>query len=228
LNIPTVLVPRNPGLASAFGQLRVEIRDDYQRAILKKHSEVTPEALESIFGEMERQARETLAREGVGEGEITFERTLDLKYYPQTTYLNFPVRDGRLGQEVIDQAVEMFLARHEQEFGYSVSLEFTTVEFVNARLTATGPAPTGELKETTETGTAEEAHIGSRKVHFAEAGGWIDTETYDRDRLRRDATFDGPAIVEQADSTTVVPPGARVEVDGYGNLVMDVRDITRP
>jgi N-methylhydantoinase A len=228
LNIPTVLVPRNPGLASAFGQLRVEIRDDYQRAILKKHSEVTPEALESIFGDMERQARETLVREGVGEEEITFERTLDLKYYPQTTYLNFPASDGSLGQEAIDRAVEMFLARHEQEFGYSVSLEFTSVEFVNARLTATGPAPTGDLKQTTETGTAEDAYIGSRQVHFAEVGGWIDTRTYDRDRLKWEATVDGPAIVEQADSTTVVPPGAHVEVDGYENLVMDVRDITRP
>jgi N-methylhydantoinase A len=227
LNIPTVLVPRNPGLASAFGQLRVEVRDDYQRAILKKHSEVTPEALESIFAEMEEQARKTLVREGVEEQEITLERTLDLKYYPQTTYLNFPVPDGQLSQEVIDQAVEMFLERHEQEFGYSVSLEFTSVEFVNARLIATGPAPTGELKEIAETGTAEEAHIGSRQVHFAEAGGSIETQIYYRDRLKRNAAFDGPAIVEQADSTTVVPPGAHVEVDAYGNLVMDVRDISR-
>jgi N-methylhydantoinase A len=121
----------------------------------------------------------------------------------------------------------MFLARHEQEFGYSVSLEFTSIEFVNARLIATGPAPTGGLKETTETGIAEEARIGSRQVHFAEAGGRIETAIYDRERLKRDAAFDGPAIVEQADSTTVVPPGARVEVDGYGNLVMDVRDIPR-
>jgi N-methylhydantoinase A len=227
LNIPTVLVPRNPGLASAFGQLRVEIRDDYQRAILKKHSEVTPETLEDVFAEMERQARETLVREGVSEQEITLERTLDLKYYPQTTYLNFPVSNGQVSQETIDQAVEMFLARHEQEFGYSVSLEFTSVEFVNARLVATGPAPTGELKETTETGTADEARIGSRRVHFAEAGGWIESQIYDRERLKRGVAFDGPAIVEQADSTTVVPPGARVEVDGYRNLVMDVRDISR-
>jgi N-methylhydantoinase A len=227
LNIPTVLVPRNPGLASAFGQLRVEIRDDYQRAILKKHSEVTPETLEDVFAEMDRQARETLVREGVSEQEITLERTLDLKYYPQTTYLNVPVSNGQVSQETIDQAVEMFLARHEQEFGYSVSLEFTSVEFVNARLVATGPAPTGELKETTETGTADEARIGSRRVHFAEAGGWIESQIYNRERLKRGVAFDGPAIVEQADSTSVVPPGARVEVDGYRNLVMDVRDISR-
>src|SRR5262249_22639609 len=57
LSIPSVLVPRHPGLASAFGQLRVEIRDDYQRALLKRHSELTPALLERVFTELEGQAR---------------------------------------------------------------------------------------------------------------------------------------------------------------------------
>jgi N-methylhydantoinase A len=227
LDIPIVLVPRHPGLASAFGQLRVEIRDDYQRALLSKHSEITPELLEGAFAEMEAQARDTLLREGIAEAEITLERTVDVKYYPQTTYLNFPFPESPVGQESIDRSVEMFLERHEQEFGYSVPLEFTSVEFVNARLTATGPAPVGELKEETGSGRAEEALAGSRQVHFAEAGGWIDTAVYDRSRLHRGAAFSGPAIVEQADSTTVVPPGAEATVDAFGNLIVDVRGMPR-
>jgi N-methylhydantoinase A len=227
LDIPIVLVPRHPGLASAFGQLRVEIRDDYQRALLSKHSEITADLLGDAFAEMEAQARETLRREGIAEAEITLERTVDVKYYPQTTYLNFPFPEGAVGQESIDRSVEMFLERHEQEFGYSVPLEFTSVEFVNARLTATGPAPVGELKEEIRFGQAEEALAVSRQVHFAEAGGWIDTAVYDRSRLHRGAAFSGPAIVEQADSTTVVPPGAEVTVDAFGNLIVDVRGMPR-
>jgi N-methylhydantoinase A len=228
LNIPYVLVPRNPGLASAFGQLRVEIRDDYQRAMLKKHSEVTPELLESLFAEMEEQAAGTLQREGLSAEEITLERSVDLKYYPQTTYLNFAVPDGgAIAKETVDRLVELFLERHEQEFGYSVPLEFTSVEFVNARLTATGPAPVGELAEDPETGTAEAALVGTRQVHFAEAGGWVETAVYDREALKKGSRLNGPAIVEQADSTTVVPPGATVEVDGYSNLIMDVRGMPR-
>ena len=63
--------------------------------------------------------------------------------------------------------------------------------------------------------------------HFAEAGGWTETAVYDRDRLKSGATFTGPAIVEQADSTTVVPPGASANVDRFGNLVIDVRGMPR-
>jgi N-methylhydantoinase A len=228
LDIPYVVVPRNPGLASAFGQLRVEIRDDYQRAILKRHSEITTELLERAFAAMEEQARETLTREGLSALEISLERSVDLKYYPQTTYLNFTVPgDGAVSAETIDRLVDLFLERHEQEFGYSVPLEFTSVEFVNARLTATGPAPIGELPQDLEEGTAEDAVVDTRPVHFAEAGGWTDTVVYDRERLRRGARFTGPAIVEQADSTTVVPPGGEVEVDGYRNLIVDVRNLPR-
>src|SRR5207253_5047187 len=91
LNIPTVVVPRNPGLASAFGQLRVEIRDDYQRALLRKHSELEPAFLARAFAELEAQALETLLREGLAEHEISLERTVDVKYYPQTTYLNLSI-----------------------------------------------------------------------------------------------------------------------------------------
>ena len=229
LNIPIVLVPRNPGLASAFGQLRVEIRDDYQRALLTKHSEIQPEELEAVFAEIEEQARRSLQREGLSAEEIALQRTVDLKYYPQTTYLNFPMSDGRVTKESIDRAVELFLERHEQEFGYSVPLEFTSVEFVNARLTATGPAPVGELHEEdgTGTGTADDAATGTRPVHFAEEGDWVETAVYARERLKPSATFAGPAIVEQADSTTVVPPGVTVEVDPYGNLILDVRGMPR-
>lgn len=227
LSIPFVLVPRNPGLASAFGQLRVEIRDDYQRPLLRKHAETTPELLEKVFSEMEDLARETLVREGLSPTEVTLARTVDLKYYPQTTYLNFQVPDGPVDEGTIESLVGEFLARHEQEFGYSVAPEFSSVEFVNARIVAYGPAPVGELREEAEGGIAADAHAGIRPVYFAESGGWVDTDIYDRERLKRGASFQGPAIVEQADSTTVVPPGCSVEVDGYGDMVIDVRGMPR-
>jgi N-methylhydantoinase A len=227
LAIPTVLVPLSPGIASAFGQLRVEIRDDYQRPLLKKHADLTAMLMEKVFAEMEEQARDSLAREGIDPEGTKLERTVDLKYYPQTTYLNFPMPPGPIDEATIDKLVERFLEAHEREFGYSVSLDFTSVEFVNARLTALGPAPIGELAKTSERGSAEEAASGTRTVHFSEAGGWVETRVYDRGRLLLGARFEGPAIVEEADSTSVIPPGAVVEVDEYLNMIVDVRGMPR-
>lgn len=225
MNIPTVLVPRAPGLASAFGQLRVEIRDDTQKPLLTKHQELDPAALASAFGELESNARQLLVAEGLAAEEIDLRRSVDLKYYQQTTYLNIPVSDGPIDQAVVDTLVERFLERHEEEFGYSVGLEYTSVEFVNARLTARGPAPVGELRRSDETGNASAAILATRSVHFGEAGGWVDTKIYDREKLLPGATFEGPAIVQETDSTTIVPPGAKVKVDEYLNLVVDVRGV---
>ena len=226
MNIPTVIVPRSPGLASAFGQLRVEVRDDTQRPLLKKHTELDPAELERAFAELEQQARELLTQEGLAADEIELQRSVDIKYYPQTSYINFRIPDGGVDQATVDQLVQEFLVRHEEEFGYSVGLDLTSVEFVNARLTALGPAPVGELVAEPRTGAADEAVVGTRDVHFAETG-TVDTTIYDRTRLFSGATFDGPAIVEEADSTTVVPPGANVRVDEYRNLIIDVREVAR-
>ena len=227
MNIPTVIVPRAPGLASAFGQLRVEIRDDTQKPLLTKHNDLVPAELEAAFTELEEDARAMLTSEGLAAEEIALQRSVDLKYYQQTTYLNLPVPEGGVDQAMVDRLVEQFLARHEEEFGYSVGLEFTSVEFVNARLTALGPAPVGELRRDPTKGKAEDAVLESRSVHFGEAEGWTETTVYDRDRLLAGAAFDGPAIVQEVDSTTVVPPGAGVEVDEFRNLVVDVRGVAR-
>jgi N-methylhydantoinase A len=222
LSIPKVLIPRFPGLASAFGQLRVELRDDYQLPLLLKHVDMTPKILGNAFQVLESKAREAFEREGIATGAVTLERSVDLKYYPQTTYLNIPVPPGPITEAMVSDLVQSFLHRHEQEFGYSVELRFTTVEFVNARLVALGPAPVGELHEERLTGSAEQAKSGTRSVHWREIGGWTETNIYARENLHLGARFKGPAIVEQPDSTTVVPPGAEVEVDAYGNLIIDV------
>jgi N-methylhydantoinase A len=228
MSVPTVIVPRSPGLASAFGQLRVEIRDDTQKPMLTKHNDLDPQELERAFRELEEGAREMLTREGLTSDEISLQRSVDLKYYQQTTYLNLGVPDGEIDQAKVDELVQRFLERHQEEFGYSVGLEYTSVEFVNARLTALGPAPVGELRRDEARGSAGDAVIEKRKVHFAEEEeGWVDATVYDRDRLLAGAAFEGPAIVQEIDSTTVVPPGAGAEVDEYRNLIIDVRGVAR-
>src|SRR4051812_29872771 len=116
MSIPTVIVPRSPGLASAFGQLRVEIRDDTQRPLLTKHTDLDPADLERTFTELEDQARDLLGQEGVASEQMELQRSVDVKYYPQTSYINLRVPEGEVDQETVDALVERFLERHAEEF----------------------------------------------------------------------------------------------------------------
>lgn len=225
LNIPKVLVPRYPGIASAFGQLQVEMRHDYMRPLLTRAPEADAARVNAVFDEMEGQARKAMAAEGVPAGKLRLSRTMDVKYFPQATALTIPVRAGRLTRRDIDAIVQRFLEAHEREFGYTIPSEYVTVELVTARVTATGPAPKGRFPRYPARGTAKEAFKGTRPVYFAEARGFKKTPIYDRERLRRGAKLEGPAIVEQSDSTTVLPPGTRAVVDTFLNLIVDLSAI---
>jgi N-methylhydantoinase A len=225
LNIPKVLVPRYPGIASAFGQLQVEMRHDYVRPILARASEAEPARVSAIFDEMEGQAKKAMAAEGVPSGKVRLARAIDVKYFPQATALTIPVAGGRLGRREVERIVEQFLEAHQREFGYTIPKEFVSVELVNARVTATGPAPKGRVARHPERGPAKAALKETRRVYFAEARGFVMTRIYDRDRLKNGARIEGPAIVEQFDSTTVLPPGTRSVVDEYLNLIVDLSAI---
>ena len=225
LNIPRVVVPQYPGLASAFGQLQVEMRHDYMRPILAREREVDVDKVNRLYGEMEDQARAAMAAEGIPAPKVRLTRTMDVKYFPQSTSLSIPIKPGRLNGADVKKIVQAFLARHQHEFGYTIPPEYVQVELVNARLTATGPTPTGRLRRYPQKGTAKAALKGTRPVYFKETGGFVKTAIYDRDRLKNGARLPGPAIVEQADSTTVLPPGVTATVDPYLNLIVDLKAI---
>jgi N-methylhydantoinase A len=217
--IPTVVIPRNAGVLSSWGGLTAEIRHDFARSLSKTTKEVGIEGLNRIYEELDRIATETLLKEGIPGGKITLEHYADLKYYDQSVALtlSMPKRIRSTEKEV----VEAYVKRHEAEFGYSMPTGFVEVEVVNLRVSALGKIPVVKPVEILKKkGTAREAFIGKRDVYFEE--GLIKTSIYDRARLRREAKIKGPAIVEESNSTTVIPPGATGEVDAYGSIVIRV------
>jgi N-methylhydantoinase A len=123
--------------------------------------------------------------------------------------------------DIEKEIVSAYVTRQEREFGYSMPADYTQVELVNLRVSGWGKIPLAKIAEViTETGTAEEAQIGSRDVFFDR--GFMKTRIYDRPKLKLEAEVEGPAILEEATTTTVIPPGAAAVTDKYGNIIITV------
>ena len=222
LSIPRVIVPRHPGVTSAFGTLRVDIRHDFIHPLLKRQSEVRTDELNRLFQELEERANRILKEEGISGKAIQLDRFADVKYYPQSRYLTIPVKGGLLTAGDVQVIADDYVRRFHQEFGYTIPQDYAEVEVVNLRLSATGYVPKGEVQKAQRTGKHADALKGKREVFFREEGGFVSTPLYDRAGLFPGARLEGPAIIEQEDSTTVLPPGARAEVDEYLNLLIEV------
>jgi N-methylhydantoinase A len=223
LEIPTVLVPRLPGLTSALGVLDVDLRYDYVRPHFLRVRSVNCPRVRAAFDAMETEARAALLREGAAPGAIQLRRTADLRYYGQiSASVSVTLGPGAIDGTVVAEMLAAFLAQYRREYGYVMPRDIAEIEIVNARVSAQGVIHRREATRQTERGEAADAVKGQRPVYF-QGGGFVTSTVYDRARLRWGARFSGPAIVEQWDSTTVVPPGAAVDVDEFLNLVIRVR-----
>lgn len=214
LRIPRVLVPATPGVLSALGMLAADIIKDYVRTVMVGAVEAQA-AVDPVFAELGARGEADLRAEGLPPDRIAIERYLDLRYVGQSYELVVPF-DGE-----VPAAVAAFHAAHERRFGYSDSAE--QVQVVNCRVKARGRAqpPTIERRPVDE--RAAPMPAATRPVVFADDGEAAARETpiYDRATLLPGARVDGPAIVTQYDTTTVLPPGWRARVDAVGNLVAE-------
>ncbi len=218
LDIPQVVVPRTAGVLSALGLLVSDVLYDYSTSRVRRLDEIDADELEETFREFEQSGKNQLADEAFTAEEMRFERTLDLRYIGQAFELSIPVPEGTLDEASIETVEERFHDRHEQRYGHAYRDE--PIELVTIRLRSRGLVDAPALGIEDPGGTAEDALRETRAVVFA--GESHETRIYDGSRLPVGATFDGPAVVEGTESTTVVPPEQRVSVDEYGTLLVEV------
>jgi N-methylhydantoinase A len=213
LAMRTIVVPRHPGVLSTFGLLGTEVRNDYARTHLQKPPDYDLAAIAAVYAGLEAQAEAWLAAEGVGPAGRRLTRLADLRYRHQGFELTVPWPERALS---VDALVARFHERHRQLYTYA--LADAPVEIVTLRVAAAGRVrrftlPPLPRRRPTRTRSAR------RRVYFAGVG-WTACPCVDRETLGAGATVRGPAIVEQLDTTTVVPPGQRATVDRVGNLVI--------
>lgn len=215
----TVVVPPLPGYASAFGALRVDVKHEFTRPIHKTEDELDYDELNREMESLEKHAAEVLGREGLAEEQMTIQRFVDVKYFSQSRFFTVDAPQGRIKD--LEAVTGNFVNAMKAAYGYTLPHGYVPVELVNLRVIAMGIIAKPDLPRIERSGTLAGAKKAQRKVWFKDVG-FIDTDIYERDRLPVGITFEGPAIVEQPDTTTVMPPRTRCRVDDYGNLVIKV------
>jgi N-methylhydantoinase A len=218
LAIPTVLVPARPGITNALGCVVADLRHDYVRTVNKPLSAVDDATVARIYAEQAAEGETTIAREGVPVRELRRVLTADMQFQGQSHILSVGVESADIGVAGLHKA---FAAAYFRRFGIELA-EIPPV-LVNLHTAVIGVRPEislGALAATERAPTLKAAQVGERRVWFSD--GWHETPVYAREKLPLDAAFEGPAILEQLDCTTVVEPGDKVRQDKLGNLLITV------
>ena len=215
--VPTLVIPQAPGIFSATGLLGTDLKRDSSLTLLRPLEDIDVEEIERAFAGLEETGAAELAREGLPRERIAFVRQVDMRYVGQSFELTIPLADGGFDAAQSGALRERFHAEHDRVYGFSAPSE--PVELVSLRLTTVGRIEKPPLRrlERSEATPAPKEH---RQVFFAEAGGFVECPIHDRYALGAGASFAGPAVVEELDSTVVVHPGFGVRVDDVGNLVI--------
>ena len=213
----SVLVPESPGVFSAFGLLVADLRNDFVRSYMVGLDQVSTKMLTSFYADLQALGEQALKDDGLDEQRWTFQRTADLRYVGQAYEVNVAFPDGSIDADTVAEVKSRFHGEHQRLFAHSA--EDDPVEFVSLRMVATGSvdAPTFRKQPALRTPVSQ---ADTRDVYFEEANGFTACPIYQRQNLYPGAEFQGPAIIEQLDTTTVVHPGQTVSVDDWGSLII--------
>jgi N-methylhydantoinase A len=220
LQIPEVIIPSHPGATSAWGLVTVDSVHDFVRSHIQDLDVIDPLEVHTQFEEMRVEAARTLAGEGFADDAVRVELAIDIRYVGQVRALTIRVDDSPRSTEDLDELRARFHAAYEAEFKYAVS--DLAVESCALRISAFGIASRPSVKPPVGFADPEMAVVDRRQVYFPESSGFTETPFYDRRGLAAGTRIEGPAVIEQYDSTTVVPPDCTVDVDETGNLVIRI------
>ena len=217
LGMGEIVVPPAPGHFSAVGMMHADLRYDYVRTWFARLAEAPFEEIERLYAEMERQGRAAVAATGTAVEEILAGRSADMRYVGQehAVTVDLPAEIFAAGDRAAIKA--RFDEVHALRYGTSAPEE--PAELVSLRATVAGvlsKPPPVRLADPVD------APVARRRVYFSEAGGFVDTRVHARAALGRDARLEGPAIIEEQASTTLLLPGDLMRVDAWGNLRIEV------
>jgi N-methylhydantoinase A len=216
LDMRRVLVPANPGILCAMGLLLTDLRADFAVTRLLPATDEAANELAEGFAALTAQAERWFDQEGIATADRRLTRTVDMRYHGQNYELGIALPNSA----TMATLLASFAEAHRQRYGFATDED--PVEIVTLRLEANGVVRKADLKAHPEAGPDAFGAIAQhRDVWLAESKGFVSTPIYARQRLRPGNRFAGPAVVEQMDATTLVPPGMTARVDRWLNLILE-------
>ena len=219
LGVPGFVAPLGAGTASAFGFLCAPLSFDLARSLYGRLDHLDWDAANAALEEMEGEGRELLQASGVDKEEVQVRRLGEMRYIGQGHEVAVKLPEGKLGPDDVDAISDGY--REEYRRLYGREGPDVPLETITWRVEVSAPRP--EILQTEERGKPrplDEARKGEREVYLPENDGFTSVPVYDRYKLDPGATFEGPAIVEERESTVVVGPDSRSELDGARNLIV--------
>ncbi|MCM4076641.1 hydantoinase/oxoprolinase family protein [Paractinoplanes hotanensis] len=205
-----VIVPPSPGVLCALGDATTSARDESARTVLRKLGDLSAAELATIFGELAESAAQRLADQGIAKDRQTITYSADVRFVGQGNELpvSFELADGPKG------LAAKFDAEHERLFSFTLPVDH---ELVNARASVTGDRPKVSPVHL-EAGTGTPNSSGHTRIYVE--GEFVEAALYDRLELRAGDVIEGPAIVTEMDSTTLVLPGHIATTHASGSLLI--------
>ena len=221
LRIPTVILPLGAGVFSAFGLLASPLCFDAMRTLRVALADLDPSQLDAGFEPLVAEATGFLREAGVEQGQIRIVRRLDMRYAGQGFEVEVTLPDSADATACVTLLPELFVRAYEQVF--SLSLIDEPIELVNWKVEALGPLPVMEMRHGLDEEAVSEGPLKARRAaYFPDGGGFVDCPVYDRYRLQPGSVIEGPALVEERESTCVIGPGQTGRIDSFHNLVVTV------
>ena len=218
LDIMRIVVPPFPGVFSSFGLLVADVEHHFVQTYFKTFEELDVNTLRDILEGLWEEGRVQLRAEGFEDDFHQIVTQVDMKYEGQVSDLSVIMPNGEVSQSNLVKLGEVFAEEHEKSFGYRTDAPY---QLVNLRVIARGLSQESRVPE--QMGLPTVSNIGGpaqRPVYFGPNHGWIDTKIVDRAALGENAQA-GPLIIEEYDSTTVVPPQWQASVDQWQNIILD-------
>jgi N-methylhydantoinase A len=215
-----VLVPPGPGVLCAMGVLTKDTELDLsQTRLVRGLAESAADEVGRIYTDLERRATETFAHNNINTVGLVIEYTVDARYAGQSFELAVRIEPGQTASNTLLAIRDGFNAAHKQLYGYDKPNE--EIELVTFRIKAALPAPKPNLAQP-QTAAMTETPIptASRRTYFESIQGFVDCPIFRRTELGAGSLIVGPAIIEQMDTTTIIPPDFQARVDEWGNLIL--------